>query len=60
MTGHKEPDYLKRGDILFIRRGYRLFAVLVDKELGRTVAGSHFFIIRINPKEHDVRADYLT
>ena len=59
VTGRKEPDYLRQGDILFIGRGYRVFAVLVDKELGRTVAGSHFFIIRIKPRSN-VSADYLT
>lgn len=60
LTGHKKPDYLKLGDILFIGRGYRIFAVLVDKELEHTVAGSHFFIIRIKTNRRDVRADYLT
>ncbi len=59
LTGHKKPDYLKRNDILFIGRGYRLFAALVDKELKETVAGSHFFIIRTKPNRSDVRADYL-
>jgi len=59
LTGRKKPDYLKRGDILFIGRGYRLFAVFVDKELEYTVAGSHFFIIRIK-STCDVRANYLT
>lgn len=60
LTGHKKPDYLKLGDILFIGRGYRIFAVLVDKELEHTVAGSHFFIIRIASNKCNVRADYLT
>mgnify|MGYP003416984418 FL=1 len=60
LMGRKKPDYLKLGDILFIGRGYRLFAVLVDKELEHTVAGSHFFIIRIKTNRRDVRADYLT
>lgn len=60
LMGRKKPDYLKLGDIIFIGRGYRLFAVLVDKELKHTVAGPHFFIIRIKPNRRDVRADYLT
>lgn len=60
LMGRKKPDYLKLGDIMFIGRGYRLFAVLVDKELEHTVAGPHFFIIRIKPNRRDVRADYLT
>jgi len=59
VTGRKKPDYLKQDDILFIGRGYRLFAALVDKELEHTVAGSHFFVIRTKPGS-DVRADYLT
>lgn len=60
LMGRKKPDYLKLGDIIFIGRGYRLFAILVDKELEHTVAGPHFFIIRIKPNRHDVRANYLT
>ncbi|PTN09686.1 restriction endonuclease subunit S [Nitrosomonas aestuarii] len=60
VTGRKQPDYLKRGDILFMGRGYRLFAVLVDQDLEHTVAGSHFFILRIKPNKHAVSADYLT
>jgi hypothetical protein len=59
LTGRKKPDYLQRGDILFIGRGYRIFAVLVDKDLEHTVAGPHFFIIRIKPDKQDVRPDYL-
>ena len=59
LIGRKKPDYLRKGDILFIGRGYRLFAALVDKELENTVAGSHFFIIRIKPNRSDVRADFL-
>lgn len=60
LTGRKKPDYLKKGDILFVGRGYRIFAALVDDDLGHTVAGPHFFIIRIKPGRKDIRADYLT
>ena len=59
LTGRKSPDYLQRGDILFVGRGYRIFAVLVDQNLQPTVAGSHFFILRIKPNNPDVRPDYL-
>lgn len=59
LTGRKQPDYLQRGDILFVGRGYRIFAVLVDKDLESTVAGSHFFIIRVKPNWQDVSPDYL-
>lgn len=56
LTGRKKPDYLREGDILFVGRGYRIFAVLVDKDLDQTVAGPHFFIIRVKAL---VRPDYL-
>ena len=59
LTGRKSPDYLQQGDILFVGRGYRIFAVLVDQDLQPTVAGSHFFILRIRPTWHDIRPDYL-
>jgi len=56
LTGRKKPDYLRKGDILFVGRGYRIFAVLVDQDLKQTVAGPHFFILRANK---NVRPDYL-
>jgi len=59
LTGRKSPDYLQSGDILFVGRGYRIFAILVDQDLQRTVAGSHFFILRLKPNKQVVRPDYL-
>jgi len=59
LTGRKNPDYLRRGDILFVGRGYRIFAVLVDQDLENTVAGSHFFIIRVTPNKQEISPDYL-
>src|SRR5450759_1625059 len=58
LTGRKQPDYLRQGDILFVGRGYRIFAVLVDEDLTQTVASPHFFILRVKP-ENPVRPDYL-
>ncbi len=58
LTGRKKPDYLRQGDILFVGRGYRIFAVLVDENLKQTVASPHFFILRIK-SERSVRPDYL-
>ena len=58
LTGRKKPDYLRQGDILFVGRGYRIFAVLVDEDLTQTVASPHFFILRIK-SERLVRPDYL-
>jgi hypothetical protein len=58
LTGRKKPDYLCQGDILFVGRGYRTFAVLIDEGLQQTVASPHFFILRVKP-ETPVRSDYL-
>lgn len=59
LTGRKKPDFLRRGDILFVGRGYRIFAVMVDRDLPDTVAGPHFFIIRVKKSRTDLRPDYL-
>ena len=59
LTGRKSPDYLQQGDILFVGRGYRIFAVLFDQDLQPTVAGSHFFILKVRPNNPDVSPDYL-
>jgi restriction endonuclease S subunit len=59
VTGRKKPDYLQRGDILFIGRGNRIYAVLVDRDLKGTVAGPHFFILRVNQSNRSVMPDYL-
>lgn len=59
LTGRKKPDYLNSGDILFIGRGNRIFAVLVDRDLANTVAGSHFFVLRVKSNNQHVRPDYL-
>ena len=58
LTGRKKPDYLRQGDILFVGRGYRIFAVLVDEDLAQTIASPHFFILRIK-SERLIRPDYL-
>lgn len=57
LAGRKKPDYLQQGDILFVGRGYRIFAVLIEQPLENTVAGSHFFVLKAN--HQNVRADYL-
>jgi len=51
LTGCKKPDYLRRDDILFVGRGYRIFATLIEQDLENTVAGPHFFILRLKPQQ---------
>jgi Restriction endonuclease S subunits len=53
-TGRKKPDHLRRDDILFMGRGYRIFAALIEHDLDNTVAGPHFFILRLRPSQHRI------
>lgn len=52
-----EPYLVTRGDVLFLSRGHRLYAALVDRELRATVATGYFFILR--PDTTAVRPEYL-
>lgn len=47
VSSRKTPDYLRCGDILFVGRGLRFYAVLVEIDLEKTVAAPLFFIIRV-------------
>ena len=47
----KEEYYLLQDDILFTPRGYKNFATLIDRSLGKTIAASHFYIIRIKDQK---------
>lgn len=57
-TGRKHPDFLKPGDILFVSRGYRIFAVMIEQKLEQTIASPHFFILRV--QNDCVTPEYLT
>lgn len=47
LTGKRSPDWLEAGDILFLARGNRNFAVCLDSPPSRTVCSPHFFQIHI-------------
>lgn len=55
----KEPETLEEGNILFVGRGSRMFAVYVDKPSGATVASPHFYVINIKDKNR-ILPRYLT
>lgn len=48
---------VKKGDVLFLSRGYRNWAAPIVDHLEVTVAASHFFVVR--PKHDDVLSEYL-
>jgi hypothetical protein len=47
LTGRREPDWLKSGDILFSARGQRNVAVCLDHPPAKSVCSPHFFLIRV-------------
>jgi hypothetical protein len=47
LTGRREPDWLRSGDILFSARGQRNVAVSLDRPPTKSVCSPHFFLIRI-------------
>lgn len=47
LTGRREPDWLKPGDVIFAARGQRNVAVCVDQPPHKAVCSPHFFLIRI-------------
>ena len=47
LPGKRQPDWLKPGDLLFVARGYRHFALHLDKVPGPTVLSPHFFLLTV-------------
>lgn len=45
-SASKKPDLLRQGDVLFVNRGTRFFAVIVGDDLHDAVAAPHFFVLR--------------
>lgn len=53
----KERYLICKGDVLFLSRGHRNWAVAIVDDLEATVAASHFFIVR--PRPDKVLSEYL-
>ena len=49
LPGRKEPDWLQAGDILFVPRGQRFFAVSIEAPPAPAVCGPHLMLIRLRP-----------
>jgi hypothetical protein len=47
LPGRKEPDWLQAGDILFVPRGQRFFAVSIDEPPAPSVCGPHLMLLRL-------------
>ncbi len=59
VSGRREPDWLRPGDIIFPARGNVSLAVLIDESIGslQAVAAPHFFLLRVT--QSDVLPAYL-
>ena len=60
LNGRRAPDYLRSGDILFVARGNRNYAVQIGEipDGIKAVAAPHFFVIRL--KDKSLTSDFLT
>jgi hypothetical protein len=47
LAGRKQPNWLKAGDVLFVAKGARFYAVCVDEPPGAAVCSPHFFHLRV-------------
>lgn len=52
-----EPYLTQQGDVLFLSRGHRLYAVVVPEVMPNTIATGYFFILR--PRDRLVLPEYL-
>ncbi len=51
LEGRKEPDWIQRGDILFVARGTKIVAAYVDEILVPCVCSQYFYLLRIKSEK---------
>ena len=54
LSGKREADWLKQGDILFIAKGAKHVASFVDRDLERTTCAPSLFLLHIKPQWLDL------
>lgn len=50
LAGRKPPDWLKAGDVLFVSKGARFYAVCIDEPPSAAVCSPHFFLLQVLPR----------
>jgi len=50
LAGRKRPDWLKAGDVLFVSKGARFYAVCIDGPPTPAVCSPHFFHLQVAPR----------
>lgn len=50
LEGRKQPEWLKAGDVLFVTKGARFYAVCIDEPPTPAVCSPHFFHLQVAPR----------
>ncbi len=50
LAGRKQPDWLKAGDVLFVSKGTRFYAVCMGEPPSAAVCSPHFFLLQVKPR----------
>jgi len=58
ITGHKVPDWLIKGDVIFAARGQRNIAGCIGEIRQPTVCAPYYFLIKVN-SESEVSPEFL-
>jgi len=59
LSGRKQPDYLRAGDLLFMAKGSRNHAVVIGDVPENTVCTPNFYHIRLKPNVDDLLPEFL-
>jgi hypothetical protein len=49
LVGRKQPDWLRAGDVLFVSKGMRFYAVCINEPPSPAVCSPHFFHLHVVP-----------
>ena len=50
LAGRKQPDWLTAGDVLFVSKGARFYAVCIGEPPSPAVCSPHFFHLQVAPR----------
>lgn len=50
LAGRKDPNWLRAGDVLFVSKGARFYAVCIDEPPSPAVCSPHFFHLQVVPR----------
>lgn len=57
LSGKKTPYWIRKSDVLFVARGVKNYAVLIDREMEQLLCAPHFYILRV--KKNTLLPEFL-